>query len=186
MAPPASFKGDNVARYISKYPAFKKTVRHAQATLIQGPQGPTMTTTRQATIAYFRQHGLADWELEEAKRRFNFLGVMEGEAPAENRCSYFDTDEQAQLYGWDADAKAEIEELLDLGQSSDYFRVDRPLTPMPWASYHDMSADQVLEFTRAGKFSPTEVAAYERENDGRYELLEGLAEMEAGEREIIV
>jgi hypothetical protein len=139
-----------MARYISKYRAFKKTVMKPTETLVNTPAGPQREVTKAGIIAMFEQGGATPWELAAAQDRFRFNGQTENENPL-RRISVYDTDQHARTEGWTPAVKAEVERMLDAGQNADYFKVELPRVEAPWPSYDDLTvhgrrtADMVAE-----------------------------------------
>jgi len=170
-----------VARYISKASGFKKTVIKGEQTLVQGPQGPTVSILRDAHIALFEQGNVTPWEVERAAEVWgrDFKGVAEGEAPLK-RISAYDTDLAAERNGWDAKTKADVEKLLDAQQGQDYFRVDLPRLAAPWPKYDDaVDADQIAAIAGASLEADgvTHAIAYELENLARPDVIAALEEI---------
>lgn len=172
-----------MARYLSKYSSMKKTVRKAQQTLVQGPQGPFLQVMEPAHIAIFAKAGVTPWERDFALKHFGFTGVADGEDPI-GRLSLYDTDAEADRHGWTPEEKAEIEAVLDAGVSSDYFRVEKPRLTAPWPSYDDLLpqgrrtaelvAEQIAETVKTLGLDAEGVIAYELENRNRPEVIEAL------------
>ena len=120
--------------------------------------------------------GLSPWEVEEANTKFQFKGVSVGENPL-NRLSFYDTDLQASIDGWDAATKREVEERLMGGMSygSDYFLSERPAAELPYAKYLEHRkvhgqrkiehavADIVAAINTVG-IDPSRVIAYEQDS----------------------
>ena len=162
-----------MARYLSKYAAFKKTVLKGASTLVQGPDGPRVEQTRQPVIALFQQSGVSLWERELAKDRFGFRGVAEGEDPW-RRVSAYDTDEQAKRLAWTPEQKASAESLLDAQQGADYFRVEKPRLAAPWPSYSTTASGRVLELVRELDIDVEYAIEYEKENKNRSTVIRAL------------
>lgn len=173
-----------MARYLSKYSSFKKTVKKGEQTLIQGAHGPVLHELSAPHIALFQKMGVTPWERDYAIAHFGFKGIAEGEDPL-NRMSSYDTDEEAVRLGWGDEQKAAVEKLLDLGQhTGDYVRIERPRLPAPWPNYDEllpqgrrsaeMVASQIAETVKALGLNVDTVLAYERENRNRADVLEAL------------
>jgi hypothetical protein len=156
-----------LARYLSKSSDFNKTVRQPVTALVNGPHGPERVTTVAPIIVQFAQAGLTPYERELAQERFTFGGQAEGEDPL-RRVSLFDTESQ----DWSPELLAEIEAVLDAGQSEWYFRIEELSVPAPWPSYDKQTAMQVLETMVAAGANTELVIAYERENKNRTTLIE--------------
>lgn len=174
-----------MARYISRSQKFKKAIRKAKQTIVQGPQGPVYQTVVEPMAALFEQGGATPDEIRLALERFQFKGLAEGENPA-RRISVYDTDEQARRLGWDDDLKAEIEALLDRDQSSDYFKVEAPAAPIPWPSYDQTPPAKILEVALMVGVDPSAVLRYERENKNRTQVVKQLEESLAPQDEVVV
>lgn len=184
-----------MARYISKYKAFKKGAVKPTETLIQTPQGPRVELTGRGIIAMFEQGGAAPWEVAAAQARFAFTGLSEQENPL-RRISVYDTDQHARTEGWTPAVKAEVERVLDAGQNSDYFRVDPPKVTAPWPSYDeltvhgrrtsDMVAEQNLATAAATGIGVEHLIRYETQERGDAKILaayeKALAEADKAER----
>lgn len=183
-----------MARYISKYSNFKKTVLKGTTALVSTPNGPVQQITQAPIIAYFRQAGVTNWEKEQALRHFNYVQeihsedpdhasyrvnrVVAGQADGEDitkRFSYYDTDEQANLnLDWTPEIKRKVEELLDRGVGPDYFRSEKPKMTAPWPAYDTLVphgqrkiehvSQKIIETMVEIGADPEYVLQYEREN----------------------
>lgn len=170
-------------RYLSKFAAFKKTVKKGEQVLVQGPQGPIVQTLSDPIIAQFRQAHVTPWEREMAQQRFRFLGSAEGEDPVP-RISAYDTDEEARRGAWSPELKKQIEDLLDAQEGPDYFRVEKPKMAPPWPKYDEIVpagrrtlehvAAFIAETTESLGLDPDAIIAYERENEQRQEVIGAL------------
>lgn len=174
-----------MARYISRSQKFKKAVRKAKSTIVHTSQGPVNQTVVEPMAALFEQGGATQEEIRLALERFQFKGLAEGENPA-RRISVYDTDEQARKHGWDENLKAEIEDVLDRGQNTDYFKVEAPAAPIPWPSYDQTPPGKVLEVALMVGVDPNAVLRYERENKNRAAVVKALEESLAPQDEVVV
>lgn len=173
-----------MARYLSKYSAFKKTVRKAQQTLVQTVNGPQLELVREPIIAYFQQAIVTAEEREKAGRQFGFLGVADGETEPNRRISGYDTEEQAKLNLWDAATHQEVVRMLDKDTGPDYFRVEQTRLEKPWPLYDDleatgrrtnvMVAEKIVQTVEMLGLNPETIIAYEKENRNRAEVIEAL------------
>lgn len=181
-----------LARYLSQFTNFKKTVIKAQTTLVQGANGPVMQMLAEPVIALFQQAGCTEWERKLALDKFDFKAIGDGEDPV-RRVSAYDTDTEADRHAWSPETKRQIEALLDAQQGVEYFRVERPRRPAPWPTYDeitvqgrrtvDLVAEQIQEKTREMGFDPSEIIAYERENLSRTAVIQALEALLAPEPE---
>ncbi len=174
-----------MARYISQASGFKKTGRHPEHELLTGPNGDYRQLRRPSIICLFQQGGVSPWENELATKRFGFRGIAEGENPL-RRVSVYDTDEEAARNGWDAGTKADVEGMLDRGQSADYFRVELPRSPAPWPSYDQTDALRIADMAEAIGVDPQAVLIYERENLAREEVLGQVASLLVSEPDEVI
>ena len=162
-------------RFASKSQEYNREVRKPIFTLIQGPAGPEQHCTREAILAQFMQSGVTANEREQVRARFKFGGLAEGEDPM-RRVSIYDTDEQAELHGWDAETKAEVEQNLLEGQNEWYFKLEELKSERPWPTYDSQTPKQILDTLAVTGADVESVIAYERENKNRSTLV---AELEA-------
>lgn len=188
-----------MAKYVSKYSRFKKTVRKGEQMLVSSATGPTMQVTREPIIALFQQSIVSAKERADAIAHFGFLGVADGEDDPGRRVSAYDTDEAARSGAWDAETKLEVERTLDAGVGHDYYKLEDVRLPAPWPRYDEivvygrrtaeLCAEKISDTVKMLGLDPAAVAAYERENLNRPEVLEALeaepAE-EAAEEQILV
>lgn len=160
-------------RFISCAPGHKKAVVKPKRTLVNTDNGPEYTESERGYIAFFRQGGATQREIELALDRFKFTGTYEGENPT-RRISIYDTDEQARAEGWDDDFKAKVEKALVDGQNQWYFLVEQLPAPKPWPSYDETAEKDILAVAEVTGVSLEAVAAYERENKKRKSILDKL------------
>ncbi len=164
-------------------------------------KGPTLQNHREMVLAtgdrevvqqgYSAEpfiHGdVNEWEVEAALKHFDgkIRGLAEGEDPRW-RLSSYDTDEAAVTHGWSAEEKAKFEDVLRKHAGADYLIVDKPRRPAPWPSYDkqttvvgkrtlELVVQKVVETVRDLELDPVGVAAYERDNLNRKEILDALA-----------
>ena len=161
-------------RFASKSQEYNREVRKPIFTLIQGPGGPEQHCTRKSIMAQFVQSGLTAHEREQARARFTFLGQYEGEDPM-RRVSIYDTDQEANLNGWDAETKAAVEQNLIDGQNEWYFLLEEKKAAKPWPSYDSQTPKQILETVEVIGADLESVILYERENKNRSTLITELS-----------
>lgn len=166
-----------MARYISKAAAFKKSLRKPAVETVKTPSGPRQVETTKPIIAHFGQ-GATAGEVGLAVARFGFK-----DAGPESRLSVFDTDEQAKALGWTVEDKAEFEAVLDAGQGEFYFKVENEPAAKPWENYDETPAGQVVKTAALIGCDLRVVLAYERENKNRKTVV---AELEGAGGEIVV
>jgi hypothetical protein len=164
-------------RAISKATAFKRTLVHAQTTLINTPNGPERITTQQPYIAHFQQGGATAYEKQLAQERFKFTGTGDGENPLK-RISIFDTDEAARSENWTPEFKAEAEASLLAGQGEFYFVAEAKKAEKPWPAYDTADVEQIVGLAGAFGVSLEHVLLYEQENQKRPAVI---AELEAAQ-----
>lgn len=170
-----------MAKYLSKFSKFKKTVRKGEQMLTASPAGPQMQLVREPIIALFQQAIVTSEERDDAFRHFGFRGVADGEDDPGRRVSGYDTEEAARNYAWDEETLAEVERVLDAGVGSDYYRIEHARLAAPWPRYDELTAQgrrtveicaqQIQQTVEQLGLDPDAVSAYERENLNRPEVL---------------
>lgn len=172
-------------RFASKSQRYKREVRKPVYALVQGPDGPEKTATRENIIAEFRQAGLTPHERQQVLARFTFGGLAEGEDPM-RRVSLYDTDQEAADHGWDDATKAAVEQNLLEGQSEWYFCLEEQRAAKPWPTYDSQTPKQILDTVTATGADVEGVLLYERENKNRATLISELESQIAEEPEPLV
>jgi hypothetical protein len=153
-------------RFISLSPGMKRTVIHAEQTLVNTPRGPEQIQSREPYIAKFRQGGATAAETALALSRFQIKGLGERENPA-RRLSIYDTDEAARAENWTPELKAEIEQSLLSGVGQFYFQLEVPRVDLPWPAYATADPEDVVRTAGLVGVSLEHVLAYETENANR-------------------
>lgn len=170
-------------RCISKATNLKRTVIHAERTIVNGKSGPEYVVTREPYIALFTQGGATAYEKQLALEKFKFTGTGEREDPL-RRISIFDTDEKAAQENWTPEFKDEVEKSLLAGQGEFYFVVEAPKVEKPWPAYDTASPEDIPELAEMFGVSSIHVLAYERENQNRPSVIEALEVSDPDEVEI--
>src|SRR4029453_19064472 len=119
---------------------------------------------------------------EQVKGRFDFPGLPEdrergGEISPRLRVSIFDSDEAARLNQWTEEERDHVVRFLREHplNGTVFAEVELPQLAKPWPRYDTTPSHEVLETARAIGVPFEQVAAYERENANREELLREIA-----------
>lgn len=172
-------------RFVAQFPDFAVGIRAEKSRLTADGE---VILRQEGIIASFSSRGWEQRDLEVALGAFQFKGLYqhEDEATPVNpayRLSYYDTDEQAEIYGWDEDTRALVEQRLLSARSLGRAFVlvpDVPLDP-PWPLYEEFdgsTTDLILTIHGVIGIPFEQVLDYEKSRWGRNreDVIEALQE----------
>lgn len=171
-------------RFVSPYTAFRLRVIAEDG--VQLPNG-LFNTTRPSFFAQFRGGDFTDYEKALAYERFGQImrsgSRMEADmvtpASTDWRIGTFDT---ATIP--DPDLRAEVEQRMlkkldEPGMAQFFALAEKPKVAKPWPKYDEIkSAKAIVDTVNALGLNREDVAAYERDNQNRKEVLEALGQVE--------
>lgn len=135
--------------------------------------------------AQFNPRGITEYEIEQGAAALQIHGLPEdriegGEVSPRDRLSVWDSALAQKELKWNDD---ETQIVIDALRDSDRYGMDfveivQPLRPAPWKGYDRLvDAEKIAAITVATETSPSEVIAYELENQERADVLDALAEL---------
>ena len=132
-------------RYVAQYPTFTVGIRSEKTRLTSDGE---VIMREESMVAEFRPHGWRQRDLEVALLSFQFSGLFQSEGEAEllepaYRLSYYDTDEEAELRGWDAETAEFVDKRLQASRAygRDFVLVPEIAIPAPWPKYDEFDGD---------------------------------------------
>lgn len=136
--------------------------------------------------AEFHHGGAPSWAVEQALSNSRFQDAWHGLPDDADRHAYvgsYDTDQQAQQYGWDAETKEHVEQFL-LNHSDHgirYIVAEPPSKTMsePWPGYNGLHWKQVVQAVKGGSVRELGIdlaytLEYEREHANRDSVITAL------------
>jgi len=157
--------------FVSKYREYSLVVRRTVA-IPHHLTGERVYQQRGITADFkWAGRGLPEWAKQQALEHFKFTGLGHNEDPMQ-RLSFYDTDAEAVVHGWDAETKSEVEELMQKKQNDAYFEAQRPRLTPPWPNYDKVKNVKALASMVADLGIDVSYAIeYERENANREEVI---------------
>ncbi len=172
-------------RFISKYAGYSICY---QTDIVNHFGDGNSQIVRPLLDCKFSVGSMNSWEMDAARKTFlNFgLGTYEDHVTQEDpagRFSVFDTGLFQQQHNLTNEQRVSIEEFL-LGRwecGNHYIHVEKPRIAAPWPTYDNYrgvkgspTAERIAEKVREDGYDIDAVIAYERENQGRVEVLDAL------------
>lgn len=176
-------------RCLSPHANYSIQVFEGKEEIVRDPRGYAQTLVlEQPVVADFQQGGMLDHEIEVALEMFNFSGVPEGINPL-TRVATFDTEAYVQRLPKDRQDSVLVKmdermrELSTTLAAGEFVIVETPRQSVPWPSYPDCSAEEVLALYErlkgpAGKPLAERIRLYELENDNRDEIVKAMLMVE--------
>lgn len=168
-----------MARFVAKYAGYVHGVRSEVLEHYATGQSKVLVRGLEAT---FNTRGLTDFEVEVGLTKLAHLGLAEDRdteehVSARSRLSLFDSEAASLENGWtDEEHDLVVRALRSSSENGlAYLEVETPRRPAPWSAYDSVTdVDRIIELIEATGSDPAYVAAYERENANRPEVLEAI------------
>lgn len=139
---------------------------------------------RPLLISQFIQGGtVPDWAKKQALERLSFGGQPDDLDPL-TQIAWYDTDYEANMHGWDAETKKQVEDHLFNAQDQTFFFCEKPKAVAPWPNYPklvvqgqrtiDKIVATILAKIEEDGYEPSVVAEYERDHLNRLPVIEAL------------
>lgn len=169
-------------RFVAQNSALRVGIRPEKTTVTRDGEH---IVRQEGITAEFRAWSFSQRDLEVALGSFQFRGLYQNEDQATlvdpaYRLSTYDTDEEAERWGWDEETKAFVERrLLEAGSFGEVFTIvpELEIAP-PWPKYNDFDgdADALVLFVHNLGLAFEEVLAYEESKWGpqRADFIEAL------------
>lgn len=164
---------------------------------IYDTQGRLVSKGKRAISAEMIRGGAPPWAREIALNTLEFDQMPMRGVARESWVCWYDSEDAQLLKGWSDEERQEIEdglrEALAKGQLPGVHVVEPPRLAAPWPAYDklvvhgrrslEMVVAKIAEKVREDGYDAGQVAAYERANLNRPEVLQGLADLAAVEPE---
>jgi len=171
-------------RFISPHTRYSIAVDPGNERLIQDSRGVShLHKESDPQIAQFEQSGLRDHEIAEAFEKWTFSGLPEGVNPV-TRIGVYDPEAQAIAGDWSESGRKAVERKLWFeaeNHPGDLTFVPAPRARVPWPSYDEDTAEEIIELQARLQVAPGQIRRYEEENKGRKSIVEKMWELEAAQ-----
>ena len=167
-------------RFISKSAKFSLQIRPQ---IVEAYAAGMSKVTQPPLYADFQVGRLTDEEYQFALTQFSFEGGFQNQDEVtmidpRYRLSLFDSDEEAERLGWTADEKEWVEQKLIQHSMTftDVVRMPEKVIPPPWPNYDEYKApaDALVRKLVDEGYDLDEVLAYERANQNRQPVIDGI------------
>lgn len=171
--------GSVLALFVSKYREYELVLWPTRAVPNQFTGERVVHQKGEVAKFLWAGRGLEPWALDQAVEQFQFTGLGHNEDPLK-RLSFYDTDAQAALQGWDDEYHEKVIDTLRKKQNDAYMEAVRPKIAPPWPNYDKVqNAKAVANMVSELGVEIGHALMYERENANRPEVIEALEALTA-------